>query len=134
MQDVDCQLCHAQMVEYARDSPSRSSICCRSGSAEAAPKQPTEQTVSKLLCGPDCQNDIKSIEETKTASGLRYKDIKVGAGPIPPVGYQVRRPLTIFISALRKASSLNFRDCNVHCLICKDVLSRTGGDLLRLSR
>ena len=30
------------------------------------------------------------IPTVTTESGLQYKDIKVGSGPSPPVGYQVR--------------------------------------------
>ena len=47
---------------------------------------------SKLLCEADCQSKLGSIEEVKTASGLRYRDIQVGKGPIPPTGYQAWSP------------------------------------------
>ena len=59
----------------------------RTSAASAAPQQLS--TPAKVLCDADCQAALKSVEEVKTASGLRYRDIRVGKGPVPPTGYQV---------------------------------------------
>ena len=61
--------------------------CCSQEKAVMAAGQP--QPEPKRLCEADCQAKLADIQEVKTASGLRYKDLIVGKGPSPPTGYQV---------------------------------------------
>ena len=49
-------------------------------------------TVNKLLCDEACLASLDSLDTQETKSGLRYKDIVVGKGPAPPIGYQARQP------------------------------------------
>lgn len=42
-----------------------------------------------LLCDKDCVANLDKIPLQTTESGLQYRDIKVGQGPSPPVGFQV---------------------------------------------
>ena len=44
---------------------------------------------SKLLCASECASNIDQIKMVNLPSGLQYKDIKEGTGPVPPVGFQV---------------------------------------------
>eukprot|EP01026_Neomeris_dumetosa_P033222 TRINITY_DN2645_c0_g2_i6.p2 TRINITY_DN2645_c0_g2~~TRINITY_DN2645_c0_g2_i6.p2 ORF type:complete len:215 (-),score=27.05 TRINITY_DN2645_c0_g2_i6:159-767(-) len=41
------------------------------------------------LCDADCVTALDGIEMITTSSGLQYKDIIVGKGPTPKVGFQV---------------------------------------------
>jgi hypothetical protein len=41
------------------------------------------------LCDAACLSALESVDVTTTASGLQYKDITVGTGAMPKVGYQV---------------------------------------------
>ena len=43
----------------------------------------------KLLCDAACEAALKDTPLVELPSGLSYRDIKVGSGPAPPVGYQV---------------------------------------------
>lgn len=43
------------------------------------------------MCDAACMQGIDSLPETVTASGLKFRDIRVGRGPTPPTGYQVRK-------------------------------------------
>eukprot|EP00798_Chlamydomonas_sp_ICE-L_P023931 gene23931-9499_t len=43
----------------------------------------------KVLCEAECVASLDSIETITTASGLQYKDIIVGKGDAPPIGFQV---------------------------------------------
>lgn len=43
----------------------------------------------KLLCDAECAAKLESVEAVTTPSGLQYKDIVVGSGPNPPIGFQV---------------------------------------------
>ena len=65
---------------------------CRSDEASAAAA--VEETVIPLLCDADCEKSIESLELVTLPSGLQYRDVVVGKGSTPPVGYQV----IIFIS------------------------------------
>ena len=44
---------------------------------------------SKLLCGSECASNIDQIKMVNLPSGLQYREIKEGTGPVPPVGFQV---------------------------------------------
>ncbi|KAG6552445.1 hypothetical protein Mapa_006006 [Marchantia paleacea] len=68
------------------------------------------------LCGPDCEKELDNIPTITTPSGLQYKDIVVGKGPSPPVGFQVYAHYVamipsgkIFDSSLDKGSAYIFR-------------------------
>ncbi|KAH1057549.1 hypothetical protein J1N35_035614 [Gossypium stocksii] len=41
------------------------------------------------LCNDACENELEKVPMVTTKSGLQYKDIKVGEGPSPPIGFQV---------------------------------------------
>lgn len=43
----------------------------------------------KVLCDPECVAALEKVEAVTLPSGLKYKEIRVGSGPSPPVGYQV---------------------------------------------
>ncbi|XP_035547520.1 peptidyl-prolyl cis-trans isomerase FKBP16-3, chloroplastic-like isoform X2 [Juglans regia] len=45
------------------------------------------------LCDDTCEKELENVPMVTTESGLQYKDIKVGAGPSPPVGFQVVKGL-----------------------------------------
>jgi peptidylprolyl isomerase len=47
------------------------------------------QTEPAKLCDVDCEKELENMPTTTTASGLQYKEIEVGKGPTPPVGFQV---------------------------------------------
>ena len=48
-----------------------------------------EEAETKLLCDAACEKTLEGKDFESTASGLRYKDVVVGAGEAPPVGFQV---------------------------------------------
>ncbi|KAL2622972.1 hypothetical protein R1flu_003177 [Riccia fluitans] len=68
------------------------------------------------LCDPECEKELENIPTITTASGLQYKDIVVGKGASPPIGYQVYAHYVamipngkIFDSSLEKGSAYTFR-------------------------
>ncbi len=61
---------------------------CREAPASAA-DQGANTTTNKLLCDEECLAKLDNLQTQETKSGLKYKDIVVGNGPSPPVGYQV---------------------------------------------
>ncbi|KAL8104399.1 peptidyl-prolyl cis-trans isomerase FKBP16-3, chloroplastic isoform X1 [Apium graveolens] len=69
-----------------------------------------------MLCDEECQKELENAPMITTESGLQYKDIKVGAGPSPPVGFQVAANCVamvpsgqIFDSSLEKGQLYIFR-------------------------
>ena len=60
-------------------------MCASMARADSLP----EEQVTKLLCDDACVKALESVEAVTAPSGLVYKDIKVGDGEMPPVGYQV---------------------------------------------
>lgn len=44
---------------------------------------------SKLLCPSECASNIEQMKMVNLPSGLQYREIKEGTGPVPPVGFQV---------------------------------------------
>ena len=46
-------------------------------------------TTNKLLCDEECIANLEGLQTEETKTGLKYKDIVVGKGPSPPIGYQV---------------------------------------------
>lgn len=43
----------------------------------------------KGLCDPECTKTLDGKELVTLPSGLQYRDVLVGNGPMPPVGFQV---------------------------------------------
>ncbi|XP_047319177.1 peptidyl-prolyl cis-trans isomerase FKBP16-3, chloroplastic [Impatiens glandulifera] len=81
--------------------------------AEGAGLPPEEKP---RLCDDDCEKDLENVAMVTTESGLQYKDIKVGAGPNPPIGFQVAANYVamvpsgqIFDSSLEKRQLYIFR-------------------------
>ncbi|CAK9134852.1 unnamed protein product [Ilex paraguariensis] len=68
------------------------------------------------LCDDTCEKELDNVPMVTTDSGLQYKDIKVGRGPSPPVGFQVAANYVamvpsgqIFDSSLEKSQLYIFR-------------------------
>ncbi|CAI0396867.1 unnamed protein product [Linum tenue] len=68
------------------------------------------------LCDESCVKELENVPMVSTESGLQYKDIKVGGGPSPPVGFQVAANVVamvpsgqIFDSSLEKGQLYIFR-------------------------
>lgn len=68
------------------------------------------------LCTADCEASLDSIPTVTTESGLQYKDIVVGKGPSPPIGFQVAANYVamlpngrVFDSSLEKKVTYIFR-------------------------
>ncbi|PKA55784.1 Peptidyl-prolyl cis-trans isomerase FKBP16-3, chloroplastic [Apostasia shenzhenica] len=75
---------------------------------------PSEQ--NPKLCDEACEKELENVSMVTTESGLQYKDIKVGSGPSPPVGFQVAANYVamipngqIFDSSLVKGQPYIFR-------------------------
>ncbi|KAJ9541761.1 hypothetical protein OSB04_028267 [Centaurea solstitialis] len=103
-----------------------SSLLIRSLNAEAAGLPPQE---IPRLCDDTCEKELENVcvlistyfqlmkvPMVTTESGLQYKDIKVGSGPTPPVGYQVAANYVamvpsgqVFDSSLEKRQVYIFR-------------------------
>ena len=47
-----------------------------------------EEEVTKLICDAACETTINDAELVTTQSGLQYRDIKVGDGVQPEIGFQ----------------------------------------------
>ncbi|KAK9288548.1 hypothetical protein L1049_017007 [Liquidambar formosana] len=68
------------------------------------------------LCDDNCETELENVPMVTTESGLQYKDIKVGEGPSPPIGFQVAANYVamvpsgqIFDSSLEKGQPYIFR-------------------------
>ncbi|KAH8502319.1 hypothetical protein H0E87_013857 [Populus deltoides] len=68
------------------------------------------------LCDENCEKELENVPMVTTESGLQFKDIKVGQGPSPPVGFQVAANYVamvpsgqIFDSSLEKGQLYIFR-------------------------
>ncbi|KAJ9701648.1 hypothetical protein PVL29_006843 [Vitis rotundifolia] len=68
------------------------------------------------LCDDACEKELENVPMVTTESGLQYKDIKVGDGPSPPIGFQVAANYVamvpsgqIFDSSLEKGQLYIFR-------------------------
>ena len=95
-------------------------------SAPAASLPP--DTDVKVLCNASCEQQLDSLEAKSTSTGLRYKDIKVGSGPAPPVGYQARLTQhccrSLLSSAAAKTNFLGLNNPgNALCLLDSEFLS-----------
>lgn len=81
--------------------------------ANAAGLPPEERP---KLCDNACEKELENVPMVITESGLQYKDIKVGQGPSPPIGFQVAAHYVamvpsgqIFDSSLEKGQPYIFR-------------------------
>ncbi|GIL62800.1 hypothetical protein Vafri_16969, partial [Volvox africanus] len=70
----------------------------------------------KVLCDAECSAALESVEAITLPSGLKYKDIILGSGPSPPVGFQVvanyvamTPNLRVFDSSLEKGKPYDIR-------------------------
>ncbi|KAF8034528.1 hypothetical protein BT93_C0751 [Corymbia citriodora subsp. variegata] len=63
-----------------------SSFFINSFNVNGAGLPPEEQP---KLCDSTCEKELENVPMVTTESGLQYKDIKVGGGPSPPIGFQV---------------------------------------------
>ncbi|XP_010909098.1 peptidyl-prolyl cis-trans isomerase FKBP16-3, chloroplastic isoform X1 [Elaeis guineensis] len=68
------------------------------------------------LCDDVCEKELENVPMVTTESGLQYKDIEIGKGPSPPVGFQVAANYVamvqsgqIFDSSLEKGQPYIFR-------------------------
>ncbi|XP_057958001.1 peptidyl-prolyl cis-trans isomerase FKBP16-3, chloroplastic isoform X2 [Malania oleifera] len=68
------------------------------------------------LCDDPCEKELENVSMVTTESGLQYKDIQVGGGPSPPIGFQVAANYVamvpsgqIFDSSLEKGQPYIFR-------------------------
>lgn len=68
------------------------------------------------LCDAACEKELENVPMVTTESGLQYKDIKIGQGPSPPIGFQVAANTVamvssgqIFDSSLEKGQPYIFR-------------------------
>ncbi|KAK6914514.1 FKBP-type peptidyl-prolyl cis-trans isomerase domain, partial [Dillenia turbinata] len=68
------------------------------------------------LCDSTCEKELENVPMVTTESGLQYKDIKVGEGPSPPIGFQVAANYVamvpsgqVFDSSLEKGQPYIFR-------------------------
>ncbi|XP_043707454.1 uncharacterized protein LOC122656846 isoform X7 [Telopea speciosissima] len=66
---------------------SRLAVSFDAGAAGLPPEQ------MPRLCDDACKEKLENVPMITTESGLQYKDIKVGIGPSPPVGFQVIKGL-----------------------------------------
>jgi len=62
-------------------------VSLQPSAALAAGGLPVEEV--KVLCDAACVSSLESIEMVTLPSGLQYRDLTVGKGPLPPKGYQV---------------------------------------------
>ncbi|KAB2093421.1 hypothetical protein ERO13_A02G092400v2 [Gossypium hirsutum] len=88
-------------------------ISLNSPDADGAGLPPEEKP---KLCDDACEKELENVPMVTTESGLQYKDIKVGEGPSPPVGFQVAANYVamvpsgqIFDSSLEKGQPYIFR-------------------------
>ncbi|EAZ07832.1 hypothetical protein OsI_30091 [Oryza sativa Indica Group] len=93
------------------------------------------------LCDAACEKDLENVPMVTTESGLQYKDIKVGEGPSPPIGFQVAANYVamvpngqIFDSSLEKGQPYIFRVGSGQVIkgLDEGILSMKVGGLRRL--
>ena len=106
-----------------------------------------EEEVTKLICDAACETTINDAELVTTQSGLQYRDIKVGDGVQPEIGFQVvvdyiakNEQGLIFDNSLEKGKPNDIRitglgpggDTNVIPGLDEGVLTMRSGGIRRL--
>ncbi|KAM0854913.1 hypothetical protein ACQ4PT_050123 [Festuca glaucescens] len=93
---------------------SSSAFCLQAALDAVAGGLPPEE--KPKLCDDACVKELENVPMVTTESGLQYKDIIVGQGPSPPIGFQVAAncvamvpPGQIFDSSLEKGQPYIFR-------------------------
>ncbi|KAE8804933.1 Peptidyl-prolyl cis-trans isomerase FKBP16-3, chloroplastic [Hordeum vulgare] len=93
---------------------SSSAFCLQAALDAVAGGLPPEE--KPKLCDAACEAELENLPMVTTESGLQYKDIKVGRGPSPPIGFQVAANCIamvpngqIFDSSLEKGQPYIFR-------------------------
>ncbi|XP_048232982.1 peptidyl-prolyl cis-trans isomerase FKBP16-3, chloroplastic [Ricinus communis] len=93
-----------------------SSIMLVDSSSEVAKGAGLPPEEKPRLCDDACEKELENVPMVTTESGLQYKDIKVGKGPSPPIGFQVAANYVamvpsgqIFDSSLEKGQFYIFR-------------------------
>uniref|UniRef100_A0A453RPI8 peptidylprolyl isomerase n=1 Tax=Aegilops tauschii subsp. strangulata TaxID=200361 RepID=A0A453RPI8_AEGTS len=93
---------------------SSSALCLQAALDAVAGGLPPEE--KPKLCDAACEAELENLPMVTTESGLQYKDIKVGQGPSPPIGFQVAANCIamvpngqIFDSSLEKGQPYIFR-------------------------
>ena len=81
-------------MEDARENVARAVVgcamaCAMTTAAPASADSLPDEVDVKVLCDAACERALEETEMVTTKSGLRYKDIVVGDGVEPPVGFQV---------------------------------------------
>ncbi|KAJ8460898.1 hypothetical protein OPV22_033824 [Ensete ventricosum] len=93
-------------------------LCVHCSASESKPKTSTGLPPEEKprLCDEECEKELENIPMVTTESGLQYKDIKIGEGPSPPIGFQVAANYVamvpsgqIFDSSLEKGQPYIFR-------------------------
>mmetsp|Transcript_350 Transcript_350/g.1618 ORF Transcript_350/g.1618 Transcript_350/m.1618 type:complete len:226 (+) Transcript_350:134-811(+) len=106
-----------------------------------------EEEVTKLICDAACETTINDAELVTTQSGLQYRDIKVGDGVQPEIGFQVvvdyiakNEQGLIFDNSLEKGKPNDIRitglgpggDTNVIPGLDEGILTMRSGGIRRL--
>ncbi|GFR43996.1 hypothetical protein Agub_g5142 [Astrephomene gubernaculifera] len=111
-----------QPAEVARRQFLQGSVALAAAAAVLAGSQPAALAASlppqdiKVLCNAECTAQLDAVETVTLPSGLQYKDIVVGSGPNPRVGFQVvahyvamTPNLRVFDSSLEKGKPYDIR-------------------------
>jgi len=80
-----------------------------------------EEEVTKLICDAACETTINDAELVTTQSGLQYRDIKVGDGVQPEIGFQGK-----FIFSYVRAIGLTSCFFNSRRRLHREKRARTG--------
>ena len=80
-----------------------------------------EEEVTKLICDAACETTINDAELVTTQSGLQYRDIKVGDGVQPEIGFQGKFILVI-VRAIALMSCFVYSRRRLH----REKRARTG--------
>ncbi|KAJ3681391.1 hypothetical protein LUZ60_015880 [Juncus effusus] len=90
--------------------PAFNLVPCNANAAGLPPEEKPK------LCDDACEKELENVPMVTTESGLQYKDIVVGQGPSPPIGFQVAANYVamvqngqIFDSSLEKGTPYIFR-------------------------
>eukprot|EP00884_Botryococcus_braunii_P009229 jgi/Botrbrau1/18307/Bobra.0179s0036.1 len=89
-QGSNTQSCHSRREILQQSVGIASSLLfAREWAIGGRPAGAVPEPDDKLLCEADCLAKLDDVETVTLPSGLKFKEIRVGKGPSPPVGYQV---------------------------------------------